>query len=162
MATYRIDVAPGETELKVTMVYPDPPGNPGSTTARVNDLDLRVISPSGAVYHGNVGLTTGNASVPGGAANRIDTVENVFVVDPEPGTWSVAVEAAEINQDACPEGHESTCGPTPGGTQEADATFSLVVTGGNGRCPPAPPPAADFTITPNPVRSSAKPVQFQV
>ena len=145
LATYPVDVAPGESELKITMVYPDPPGNPASALARVNDLDLRVISPSGVVYHGNVGLTAGNASVAGGAANKIDTVENVFVVDPEPGTWSVAVEAAEINEDACPVGHESICGPTPGGTPEADATFSLVVTGGTS----CAAPTADITATPN-------------
>jgi hypothetical protein len=159
LATYRINVASGEPELKVTMVYPDPPGNPASSIARVNDLDLRVISPSGVVYHGNVGLISGNASVPGGAANRIDTVENVFVVSPETGTWTVAVEAAEINEDACPVGHPSTCGPTPGGTPEADATFSLVVTGGTGGSA-CTAPTANITAAPNPVRVGQA-VQFQ-
>jgi PKD repeat protein len=110
------------------------------------------------VYLGNVGLTAGNSSVPGGAADGIDTVENVFVVHPEPGTWSVAVEAAEINQDACPVGHPSICGPTPGGTPEADATFSLVVTGGTG-APSCTAPSADITATPNPARVGVA-VQF--
>ena len=87
----------------------------------------------------------------GGSANTKDTVENVFVVDPEPGTWSVAVDAVEINEDACPAGHESVCGPTPGGTPEADATFSLVVTGGTGGAS-CTAPNAEITYTPNPAR----------
>jgi hypothetical protein len=115
---YDIVVVEGESELKVTMVYPDPPGTTSAALHRINDLNLRVTSPSGTVYHGNVGLDVGTESSPGGSPNDIDTVENVFVANPEPGTWSVVVEAVEINQDAYLD--------TPG----ADAAFALVVTGG--------------------------------
>jgi hypothetical protein len=103
--------------LKITMVYPDPPGTTSSTLHRINDLDLRVVSPSGTVYHGNVGLDVGTASTPGGAPNAVDTVENVYVDAPEAGVWTVEVTASEINQD----GHLAT--------PADDAVFSLVVTG---------------------------------
>ncbi len=108
----------GEPALKVTMTYADPAGNPASTVHRINDLTLKVTSPSGTVYWGNNGLLDGNWSVPGGSANTIDTVENVFVENPEDGVWVVAVIASEIVQDSHVE------------TPEMDADFALVVSGG--------------------------------
>ncbi len=125
-----LEVPPGETELRVTMVYPDPPGTTTATLHRINDLDLAVVSPSGVTYHGNFGLDAGTASVPGGAPNGVDTVENVFVVDPQPGVWTVKVTAAEVNQDA----HLDT--PVD------DATYALVVTGADDTLPPYTPSAA--------------------
>jgi hypothetical protein len=118
--TYDIAVESGESELKVTMVYPDPPGTTSSSLHRINDVNLEVTSPSATVYHGNVGLDAGTESTPGGSANGIDTVENVFIRNPEAGIWTVKVEAVEINQDGYLD------------TPEDDATFALVVTGGTG------------------------------
>jgi hypothetical protein len=115
--TYDVRVAEGESELKVTMIYPDPPGTTSATLHRINDVNLKVTAPDATVYHGNVGLTEGNASVPGGVPNGVDTVENVFVPNPVPGLWTVEVEAAEINQDGYLD--------TPGD----DVVFSLVATG---------------------------------
>jgi serine protease AprX len=105
-------------ELRVTLAYPDPPGTTSSTLHRINDLSLRVVSPSGVVYHGNNGLLASRWSLPGGSPNTIDTVENVLVRAAEAGHWTVEVRAAEINQDARP------------GTPAADAAYALVVTGG--------------------------------
>ena len=85
---------------------------------RINDLTLKVTSPSAVVYWGNNGLLEGNWSVAGGAANTIDTVENVFIQNPEAGVWTVEVIASEINED----GHVET--------PELDADFALVVSGG--------------------------------
>jgi subtilisin-like proprotein convertase family protein len=110
-------VEPGEPELRATMVYADPMGSPAASVHRVNDLTLKLTSPSSVVYWGNNGLLEGNWSTPGGAANTIDTVENVFVQNPEPGVWTVAIIASEINED----GHVES--------PEIDADFALVVTG---------------------------------
>ena len=46
-------------------------------------FNLKVVSPSAVVYWGNHGLLEGNWSTPGGGANTVDTVENVFVNNPE-------------------------------------------------------------------------------
>lgn len=119
-AAYAVAVETGESELKVTLVYPDPPGTTSSTLHRINDVNLELTSPSATVYHGNVGLDSGTESTAGGNANGVDTVENIFIRDPEPGIWTVNVEAVEINQDAYPV------------TPEEDVTFALVVTGGTG------------------------------
>ncbi len=123
-AVYNYAVPSGAADLKVTMIYPDPPGTTSATLHRINDLGLKVTSPSGTVYNGNVGLSAGNWSTAGGSPNTVDTVENVFVQSPQAGTWSIEVRAAEINQDA----HL--------GTPAADAVFSLVATVGGAAPPP--------------------------
>jgi hypothetical protein len=135
---YDVDVAPGEGELKITLVYPDPPGITSASLHRINDVNLKVTSPLGDVYHGNVGLDVGTHSTPGGSPNSVDTVENVFVLDPDPGVWKVEIEAVEINQDAHTE------------TAEDDVDFALVVTGGTGAI--CAQPLVDFTATPSPAR----------
>ena len=111
-------VQAGEPAFRVTMTYADPAGNPAASQHRVNDLSVKVTSPSGTVYHGNEGLLDGVWSVPGGAPNDYDTVENVFVQNPEAGLWIVEVTAAEIVQD----GHVET--------PAIDADFALVTSGG--------------------------------
>jgi hypothetical protein len=116
--TYNVSVAPGETELNVTMVYNDPAGTVGAARARINDLSLKVTSPSGVIYWGNNGLTAGNTSTAGGVSNKIDTVENVFLQNPAAGTWRVEVIADELVQDARLE------------TSVIDADYGLVVSGG--------------------------------
>jgi hypothetical protein len=136
--SFDVDVPPGEAELKVTMHYPDPPGTTSSSLHRINVVTLTVTSPSNVVYYGNVGLDAGTESAPGGSPNELDTLQNVFVVDPEVGVWEVEVEAVEVNQDAVLE------------TTETDVTFSLVVTGGTGSI--CDSPLVDFTATPNPAR----------
>jgi len=118
--THVLNVAPGETELKATLVFADPPGIPNSNQHRVNDLSLEVTSPSGTTYWGNNGLTSGMWSTPGGNANTIDTVENVFIASPEPGDWSVRVVATEVIQDSHVE------------TGAIDADYALVVSGAVG------------------------------
>jgi hypothetical protein len=109
-------------------VFRDPAGTTSSTLHRINNLDLKVTSPGGTIYHGNVGLSAGNYSTAGGSPNTIDTVENVFVQNPTAGTWTVVVTAAEINQDSHTE------------TPAIDCDFALVVSGVNA-APPTPPAA---------------------
>jgi hypothetical protein len=123
-----VEVLPDEAELRVTMVYRDPPGTTSSTTHRINDLDLVVTSPSSVVYRGNVGLAAGNYSQSGGVANTKDTVENVFLQNPEAGLWTVSVHARDVNQDSHVE------------TGAVDVDYALVVSGAEP--PPPGPPAA--------------------
>lgn len=117
-STHAFTVPAGTPELKVTMVYRDPPGTTSSTLHRINNLDLRVTAPDATVYWGNNGLLAGNYSTSGGSANAVDTVENVFVQNPAAGTWSIEVIAAEVNQD----GHTET--------GAVDCDFALVASGG--------------------------------
>jgi len=116
-ASYTLEVLPDTDALRATLVYTDLPGTTSSTLHRINDLSLRVTSPSAVVYWGNNGLLDGNWSTPGGERNTVDTVENVFVQQPEPGYWTIEVLADELNGD----GHVET--------PEVDADFALVVSG---------------------------------
>jgi hypothetical protein len=116
VSTHMVAVESGSPYLKVTMTYADPAGNPAvQTQHRINDLTLQVISPSNVVYWGNNGLKNGVWSQPGGSADTKDTVECVFIQNPEVGTWTVQVSADEIIQDSHIE------------TPELDADYALVV-----------------------------------
>lgn len=99
-STYRVYVPAGQPAFRSTMIFTDPPGTTSASQHRINDLTLKVTSPSGTFYYGNNGLLAGNWSTSGGAPNTIDVVENVFVQNPEAGVWIVEVSADQINQDA--------------------------------------------------------------
>ncbi len=131
---YYVNVPVGNADpLKVTLVYTDPMGTPGASQARVNDLSLRVTSPGGTVYWGNAGLSgNGMWSIAGGAANTVDTVENVFIQTPTSGPWLVEVIASALTVDARPE--------TPG---VVDADFGLVISG----VTPAAPTVARASVS---------------
>jgi hypothetical protein len=119
--SYSIEVASlFRLPLKITMVYTDPMGSPGATRARLNDLSLKVTAPDGTIYWGNVGLGVGGGmwSTPGGTANIVDTVENVFIERPAPGVYTIEVIASDLVADARLE--------TPG---VIDADFALVASG---------------------------------
>jgi len=127
--SYDLNVAAGEPEFRATMIFSDPQGNPAAAQDRINDLTLKVTAPDNTVYWGNNGMVAtaisgpgqiagANFSTPGGSANTVDTVENVFVQNPMAGVWHVEVIATQLVQDARLE--------TPGVT---DADFALVVAG---------------------------------
>ena len=115
--SFPVKVEDGRGELKITMTYADPVGSVSSAVNRVNNLDLKVTSPDGQVYWGNFGLRDGNYSTPGGTPDVVDTVENVFVLQPKAGDWTIEVIASEVVID----GHVET--------PEVDADFALVATG---------------------------------
>ena len=115
--TFELVVEEGTPRLTATMIYSDPDGILGAQIHRVNDLDLVVYDPDGQAYFGNNGLYENNYSLKGGAPDSINTVENVILENPAPGTWRVEVIATEINQD----GHLES--------EEIDADFALVVSG---------------------------------
>ncbi len=121
----------GSQALKATMVYRDLRGNPAAAVHRINDLSLRVTSPTGTVYWGNNGLRGGNWSTPGGNSNTIDPVENVFIQAPEAGTWDIEVLGDDIVMD----GHTAT--------PATDAVYALVVTGGSSTPPVNQAPVVD-------------------
>jgi hypothetical protein len=120
--TYARAISPGVPNhdiLRVTLVYTDPAGTTSASKHLINDLTLKVTSPTGTVYWGNQGLLVGNVSTPGGAADTVNNVENVFINNPGQGIWTVEVSADDVNQD----GHKET--------PQRDVDYALVVTGGD-------------------------------
>jgi hypothetical protein len=114
---YRLRVPENEPELRATLVYSDPLGTTTAAKALVNDLDLIVTAPDGKRYFGNHGLLESNFSKEGGAPDRVNNVENVFLDKPAPGVWRVIVAAHRIAWDQ----HR--------GTEAWDQDFALVVGG---------------------------------
>jgi serine protease AprX len=115
--TYNIRVDAGEPTLNIVMSYIDRAGTTSATIHRINDLSLKVTSPGGVVYWGNNGLAAGNFSATAGSSNTRDTVECVFVENPQAGLWTVQVLGDSIVQDAHP------------ATPAIDAVYGLWITG---------------------------------
>jgi len=117
--SYTVDVPASSPEFRATMVYLDKAGTTSSSLHRINDLSLKVTSPSGTVYWGNNGLHWGsyNSSSAGGSSNTKDCVEQVILPNPQAGTWTVEVYADEVNADTHTE------------TGAMDADYALVVSG---------------------------------
>ncbi len=121
--SYPLTVAAATPELRATLCYLDPAGAPTAGQHRKNDLTLRVTSPGGTIYFGNNGLTAGLYSTSGGVANTKDTVENVFILNPQAGVWNVEVIGSDINSDVA-------------AAAGVNAHFGLVVTGVQTSTPP--------------------------
>lgn len=80
-------------ELRIALAWSDPPGTPQSFTSTtpvlVNDLDLVVVDPSGAVRYGNERLHPGQREMRNNA-------EVVRVSSPTAGRWKVRIEATRL------------------------------------------------------------------
>ena len=95
----RVVVAGADEPLKITLVYTDVPGFPAAIPALVNDLDLEVIGPDGALYRGN--QFDAGESVPNAAAgDHLNNVEAVHLNVPMPGEYLVRVRAQNVAMDA--------------------------------------------------------------
>jgi hypothetical protein len=107
----------GVAPLKVTIAWTDPPGVGNAITnlqnpaiKLVNDLDLRVISPSGVTnfpYNLNPDLTNRTAAARSAAAttgdNIRDNVEQVYLAAPTNGTYQVTVTHKGTLQNSAPQ-----------------------------------------------------------
>ena len=90
------DVTSAGAPFKATLAWTDYPSSTSAVTNLVNDLDLTVTAPDGTIYKGNV--FSGGWSVQGGAADRLNNVENVYVFAAAAGTWTVTVNGYNIPQ----------------------------------------------------------------
>jgi PKD repeat protein len=123
-ATYQFDIGSGGQPFKASLVWSDYPSTEAAATNLVNDLDLVVTAPGGAIYRGN--NFSGGWSLAGGSADRVNNVENVYVQSAAAGTWTVQVSGFNVPN-----------GPQP---------FALVVDGAFGAVDN--PPAVTMTNPP--------------
>ncbi|HEV8661160.1 MAG TPA: hypothetical protein VGS96_21360, partial [Thermoanaerobaculia bacterium] len=79
--------------LKAVLVWTDPPGvirtASDSTPELVNDLDLRMTTPTGDVHFGNEAIHRGQR-------DRINNVEMITIDAPATGSYTVSVDATTI------------------------------------------------------------------
>ena len=101
--TFNFTVWQPGSDLRIAMVFTDPPGAVGAANPVVNDLDLIVIAPNpdiigGSIYRGN--YFKSNQSAAGGVADPLNNVEQVYLPAPPVGTYSVQVQATAVNSPA--------------------------------------------------------------
>ncbi len=101
--------------FRVALAWTDAPGTPAASPV-VNDINLEV-SIGGQTYLGN--RFNGSVSTPGGAADRLNNVEAVWLPEGVSGEFEVRVIAANIAGDGIPGNSDST-----------DQDFALVVYNG--------------------------------
>lgn len=103
--SFTFTVAAGQP-FKATLAWTDFPSTPAANPHLNNDLDLLLTGPGGT-YRGNV-FASGQSTT-GGSADRRNTLEQVFLVAPAAGTYTVTARSFNVPN-----------GPQP---------FALVVTG---------------------------------
>lgn len=129
--SYPILVVSSDEPLKLTLVWADAPGEPLAAGALINDLDLILDAPGGAVYRGNRWIddpqVQGDKRSQENPAGKddVNNVEGILLQAPSPGLYQVTIEAADV----------------PMGPQG----FALVVAGALAASS-APPPVPDGTI----------------
>jgi len=96
--TFTVTVAAGQA-LRTTLAWTDFPSTPAASVNLNNDLDLAVSGPSGT-FLGNV--FSASQSVTGGTADRRNNVEQVTLLAPAAGTYTVTVRAFNVPSSAQP------------------------------------------------------------
>ena len=92
-ANYIYSIESNKTPFKISLVWTDYPGSTSASKALVNDLDIKVTSPSGTVYYGNDFSQPFDSNF-----DRLNNVENVFITNPETGNYTVEVIAYNVPQ----------------------------------------------------------------
>ncbi len=97
---YWVNVAPGTPEFRATLTWADPAAQANANIHLVNDLNLKVTRfADGTSWWGNHGLLDGTESTPSGLADDRNTLESVYLSNPQPGAYRIAVEAVSIVED---------------------------------------------------------------
>ena len=84
--TYTVEVSDTSVPLHVTLVWTDYPASTSSSKQLVNDLDLTVTAPNGAVYYPNHS----------DSADRTNNVETVDIANPVAGTYTITVKGYNV------------------------------------------------------------------
>ncbi|HUL51500.1 MAG TPA: S8 family serine peptidase, partial [Candidatus Nitrosotalea sp.] len=131
--TWKVALSPDAQSLplRATLVWTDPPGNPGAAIKLVNNLDLIVTNlDTGEVFLGNDIPAGAEFTSPVGtdpsANDFVNNVENVFLKGPLGTNYSITVVGRRINVNA-------VTADTTGIVQD----YALVVSSGNGEVPGA-------------------------
>jgi hypothetical protein len=90
-------VGPGDTQLRVTLAWDDPPGTPVVNPTLVNDLDLIVYDDAAHAYYPWT-LDPANPSAPAVQTqpNRRDNMEQLTIDNPAPGVYRIEVTGFDV------------------------------------------------------------------
>lgn len=100
---YTIDLASEEPELRITLVWDDYPATPLAFRTLVNDLDLIVTGPDGRRrYPWTLDPHAPQLAAVRTQADHTNNVEQVYVENPQKGTWQIAVRGTTVPYDNQP------------------------------------------------------------
>lgn len=109
--TYKVKVSDDSKPLAITLAWTDYPAAIVAKRALVNDLNLKVTTPSGEKLNGNDFFEAPyNDEV-----DNLNNVEQVWITEPEEGTYTVTVEGYNI-----PKGPQPYALATTGKWQKTD------------------------------------------
>lgn len=95
VSSFELFIPENATNLKITLVWIDPPAHPGDAIALINDLDLILIDPEGAIYRPWVlntapdSLTLSLPAVRG--TDHLNNIEQISLDTPQAGTYSLNI-----------------------------------------------------------------------
>ena len=84
---------------KVTLSWYDPPNEAFAAKCLLHNLDLLVTDPEGRVFYGNTHVRDSVPS-PESSRDELNNNEQVHLVDPIPGKWTVRVQSALLFESA--------------------------------------------------------------
>ncbi|MDQ7779155.1 MAG: S8 family serine peptidase [Planctomycetota bacterium] len=96
--SFQVSVPAGAAELRVTLAWIDPPGDPAGVNAIVNNLDVQAVEPNGTTVRYPFKLDKANpvANATCTGANSIDVLEHIVVANPTAGTWTLKVKGMSV------------------------------------------------------------------
>jgi hypothetical protein len=89
-------VGGGTEQLKITLVWTDPPASESSFQhPSTNVIQMTVQDPTGVLYRGNdINVSTGLSKPNGtGPLDTVNNVQMVIVDKPPPGSWRITTRA---------------------------------------------------------------------
>jgi len=96
MHEYTLSSVGAGEDLRISLAWFDPEGGPGSAINRVNNLDLEVLGPGGTnLYRGNA-FVAGMSSPNVGVADDRNNVEQIRIVTPAAGAYTLRVRALAV------------------------------------------------------------------
>ncbi len=99
-----------ESDLKVTLVWTDPPGNPNAGVKLVNDLDLVITNHNATNYFIGNDIPEGTdyvlPAIETSVHDKINNVENIFIRGPLSTNYTIKVLGNRVNVNAL-KGHEN-------------------------------------------------------
>lgn len=98
--SHTLTVPPGVSQLRVMLVWSDPPASPQAGRALLNDLDMQVIVPDGTVLEPWILNSSPAVAALSAPATRgrdtLNPVEQVAADLPVPGTYTVRISGSDV------------------------------------------------------------------
>jgi len=91
-----LSVPNNQAQVKVTLIWTDPPGNPAASKALVNNLDLRLIDSNNNEYLPWSLDSSNNFRTAIRSDNSRDNIEQVTIDSPPPGDYTIRILTNDI------------------------------------------------------------------